>query len=73
MKVNESMFDRSVRVLIGLGLVALWVFGVVTITAWAIVAVAVGAILVLTGLVGFCPLYAVLGGSTARKVPVRKA
>ncbi|EQA43754.1 PF11127 family protein [Leptospira broomii serovar Hurstbridge str. 5399] len=61
MKINEGMFDRSVRTIIGLGLVA-WGF-------WAhnslgIVAVIVGLIPLLTGLIGWCPLYQILGVST---------
>jgi hypothetical protein len=56
MKVNESMVDRIIRGAAGLVLLALYFSNAVTGTL-GIVAVIVGAIALLTGLVGFCPLY----------------
>lgn len=55
---NESALDRVIRLVIGAALVV----GVVTaFTGVAqIVAGVVAAILLLTGAVGFCPLYALL-------------
>ena len=64
MKINESTTDRVVRVIAGLVLLSAWVFGWMTGTWEAIFAI-VGAVLLLTGIVGFCPLYAVFGASTA--------
>ena len=63
MKTNESTADRIVRIVLGLILAALAVTGVATgaLTALAWV---VAALLVVTGVVGFCPLYAVLRFST---------
>ncbi len=58
MKVNESMVDRVVRGLVGLVLLALYFSNTVTGTL-GIVLVIVGAVALLTGLVGFCPLYSV--------------
>lgn len=58
MKVNESMVDRVVRGLVGLVLLALYLSNTVTGTL-GIVLVIVGAVALLTGLVGFCPLYSV--------------
>ncbi len=58
MKVNESMVDRVVRGIVGLVLLALYFSNTVTGTL-GIVLVIVGAIALLTGLVGFCPLYSV--------------
>ena len=57
--INEAPWDRIVRVILGIGLLALAWAGVVT-GGWAVVVLAVGAIALLTGLVGFCPLYALL-------------
>lgn len=59
MKTNESKTDRIIRVIVGIILLALGFFGVVG-GALLWVAYIVGAILVLTGIVGFCPLYALL-------------
>ncbi len=63
MKTNESTADRIVRIVVGAILAALAVTGVAT-GALAIVAWVVAAILLVTGVVGFCPLYAVLRFST---------
>lgn len=56
--VNEHPVERGVRVLVGLGLVAAAATG--TLGAWAYL----GVIPVVTGLLGTCPLYSVLGIST---------
>jgi hypothetical protein len=62
--LNESVFDRVIRLVLGLALVAL-IFTVLT-GIWQIVAGVVAAILVLTGIVGFCPLYGLFGINTRR-------
>ncbi len=59
MKGNESSLDRVIRVVLGIVLFALNLGGVVT-GSWGIVLLVVGAILFVTGLIGFCPLYALL-------------
>lgn len=56
MKVNESMVDRSIRVVIGLALLASGFSGVITGTLGTVFIV-LGFVLLLTGLLGFCPLY----------------
>lgn len=63
--INESPLDRIIRITVGLGLAGLAITGVVTAPiAYAVWVVA--AILLLTGMVGFCPLYALLHVSTKR-------
>ncbi len=64
MKVNEGLVDRVLRVVVGAGVLSLAFIG--PQTPWAYL----GLIPLATGLVGFCPLYAVLGINTC---PVRKA
>ena len=64
MKPNEGTIDRAIRlviaaVLIGVGL------GVVR-GPGGIAMAAVGAIPLLTGLIGYCPLYTVFGINTRR-------
>ena len=59
MKVNESTTDRVIRAVLGIVLLALYFTGTV-VGALGIVALVVGAILLLTGVVGFCPLYSLL-------------
>ncbi len=60
MKVNEGKVDRILRVTVGLALVALAATG--TLSAWAYI----GVVPVLTGLVGFCPAYTLLGINTCK-------
>lgn len=66
MKTNESNLDRIVRVVIGLGLIILYYTGIVT-GGWGTAAIIVGAIAVLTGIIGFCPMYALLKISTKKE------
>jgi len=56
--VNEHVVERGVRVVIGLALIGLAVAG--KVGAWGYV----GIVPVVTGLLGSCPLYTVLGFST---------
>jgi hypothetical protein len=62
MQTNEAGWDRGVRVVAGIGLVALAFTGVWW--PWGLI----GAVPLLTGLTGVCPLYSLLGMSTC-KVP----
>lgn len=62
MPINESSTDRFVRIILGL------VIGYISLTAPTGLATTIGliisGILLLTGIVGFCPLYALLKIST---------
>ena len=55
---NEASWDRGLRVVLGLGLLAFYFAG--GHAWWALI----GLIPLLTGLFGFCPLYRVFGFST---------
>jgi len=59
MTANEGAADRVVRVVLGivLGVVAWMYLGLPEASVLGIVAVVVGAVLLVTGLVGFCPCY----------------
>ena len=59
MKTNESGLDRIIRVVVGIAFIALYLTGVVTGGA-GIVVIIIGALALITGLVGFCPLYSLL-------------
>lgn len=52
---NVGTIDRTLRVLLGLALLSLTLFGPKTL--WGLV----GLVPLLTGLVGSCPLYSLLG------------
>ena len=61
MKVNESSTDRYLRIALGLVLFGLAIMVGHTL---GIVLGVVGVVALVTGVVGFCPLYKVLGIST---------
>jgi hypothetical protein len=59
MKPNESGLDRVIRVVAGIVFLALYFTHVVT-GGLGIAFIVLGAVALLTGVVGFCPLYALL-------------
>ena len=61
---NLSTADRVIRVLLGLALLSLVIVG--PQTAWGYL----GLVLVLTGLIGRCPLYALFRISTLHHRPL---
>jgi hypothetical protein len=65
MKINESGWDRIIRVIAGIVLLALYFVGTVT-GALGIIFLVIGAVALVTGVVGFCPLYALLKISTKK-------
>ena len=69
MKKNVGAADRIIRVLLAALFAYLYFGGIVTGTL-GIVLVVLGGVFLLTSLVGFCPLYAIIGLSTC---PVKKA
>lgn len=62
MSMNEASWDRIARVVGGalLLILAFTAFG----GAWAVVAGVLGGVFLVTGLVGWCPLYSVFRVST---------
>jgi hypothetical protein len=58
MKVNEHVIDRTLRVIAGLVLIGLAASGTVGVWGW------IGVLPLVTGIVGFCPAYAIFGMST---------
>ncbi|GAA0747435.1 DUF2892 domain-containing protein [Ideonella azotifigens] len=55
---NEGTLDRAVRILFGLVLIALSLTGQIGVWGW------VGVVPLLTGALGWCPLYTALGFNT---------
>ena len=62
MNLNEASWDRIARVVIGVALLAAG--ATVFSGVWAVVGVAAGLILTVTGAVGWCPIYAALRTGT---------
>lgn len=58
MKTNEGTLDRAVRIVAGLALIGLAATGTVGAWGW------IGVVPLLTGAIGLCPLYSVLGINT---------
>ncbi len=58
MKINEGGVDRAIRVVVGLGLIALAATHVVG--AWGYI----GVVPLITGAIGVCPAYSLLGINT---------
>ena len=58
MKANSGTIDRALRVIVGLVLVGLAAAGTIGMWGW------IGVVPLVTGLIGFCPAYAILGIST---------
>ncbi len=63
MTTNEGMLDRTLRIVVGLVLLSLVVAGPQTL--WGLV----GIVPLLTGIVGYCPLYTALGFTTCAAKP----
>jgi hypothetical protein len=65
MKVNEATWDRIARTALGVVVLYLGWANVVT-GGWGLVLKIVGFLPLLTGLVGWCPTYALLKVSTKK-------
>jgi len=63
MKINEAGWDRIVRIVLGIVLLALGWGGVVT-GGWGVFLKIIGFVPLLTGIVGVCPVYALFKFST---------
>jgi hypothetical protein len=58
MKTNEGSLDRVVRVIAGLALIGLTLAGTIGVWGW------IGVVPLVTGALGMCPLYSLLGINT---------
>lgn len=60
MPCNEGKLDRTLRIIVGLALLAMVFVGPQTVWGW------LGLVPLLTGLFGFCPAYKLLGINTCK-------
>ena len=65
MKTNTGSLDRALRALLGLLLIALVFVGPRTPWGW------MGLILIGTSLMGWCPLYAMVGANTCPRTTAK--
>jgi hypothetical protein len=63
--VNEATWDRTARIVLGLAILYLGWADLVT-GGWGTTLRVIGFVPLLTGLVGWCPLYALFGFRTNR-------
>ncbi len=66
MKTNMGPQDKTIRIIIAVIIAVLFFTKVISGTL-AIVLLVVAGIFVLTSLIGFCPLYSILGVNTCKK------
>ncbi len=66
MKKNIGNADRVIRIAVAIVFGLLYFTDIATGT-WAIVLLMLGSIFVLTSVVGFCPLYSLLGANTCSR------
>lgn len=60
MKINEGSLDRGIRIIVGLALIGLTLAGTIGVWGW------IGVLPLITGVVGWCPGYALLGINSCR-------
>jgi len=58
MKTNEGNLDRGLRIAAGLALIGMAATGVIGMWGY------IGVVPLLTGAIGYCPLYSMLGMNT---------
>jgi hypothetical protein len=58
MKLNVGGIDRILRIVVGIALVALTALGIIPVWGY------IGVVPILTGLIGWCPAYPLLGINT---------
>lgn len=63
---NVGMADRVVRIIIGIILIAVFLMNMVP-APWSYLVLLIGLIALVTGAVGTCALYSLLGMSTLKK------
>ncbi len=58
MKLNVGTIDKTLRIIVGLVLMALTYTGTIGVWGW------IGIIPLVTGIMGWCPLYLLIGVNT---------
>jgi Protein of unknown function (DUF2892) len=70
MTMNEGTVDRAVRIVLGLALLSVFFFGPRSLLGL------IGLVPLVTGVMGYCPLYALFGlrtcpAPTVRRIPIK--
>jgi hypothetical protein len=71
MKKNIGTIDKVIRIVFAIAVITLFLTNIIS-GVLGVVLIAVSAILVITSMLGVCPLYMILGLNTAEKTVNRK-
>jgi hydrogenase/urease accessory protein HupE len=63
---NVGMIDRVVRIILGIVLIGVFVLNMVA-APWSYLVALIGLIALVTGAIGTCPLYSLIGLNTLEK------
>lgn len=66
MTANVGSLDRVIRLIIGIGLIALPFVAGITSTGWTIASVVVGGVMLAVAATRVCPIYSIFGIRTCR-------
>jgi hypothetical protein len=66
MKANTGSLDKVIRIILAIAFAMLYITKMEEGTL-GIILLVVGAVLLLTSIINFCPLYAILGWSSGKK------
>lgn len=66
--INEASWDRALRIVLGVAMLVLGWFGIVT-GGWGLALKILGFLPLITGIVGWCPAYSLFGVSTCPVSP----
>jgi hypothetical protein len=71
MTCNVGGVERPIRIILGLALVAIAAFGTLPI-GWMIAFYVIGGVMLVTGAIGFCPAWSLIGINTCPVNTTRK-
>ena len=63
---NLGMIDRAIRVIIGILLIVVFALNMVPLP-WSYIVLIIGVVVLITGIVGTCVLYFLMGWNTIKK------
>jgi hypothetical protein len=69
-EMNVGMIDRVIRLVAGIVLIGAFALNMIA-APWSYLAILLGVIALVTGVVGTCPLYSILGINTLGKMDTR--
>ncbi|GAA4131605.1 hypothetical protein GCM10022216_01810 [Sphingobacterium kyonggiense] len=71
MKKNMGTIDRTIRIILALAIAVLYFMNVISGTL-AIVLLVIAVVFVLTSIIGYCPLYSLLGISSRKRTDTQE-